>query len=328
MQYAGNFQPAAQNWTTVQPGYLEHFQRTTKHVTTAGGTQVVDLQQPQGSGLSGRIHRSSSGLGNNAHTRWSSFQLANEPLIAEYPAKTSYGVNSALKGWIYVSQNNFGWISAAENGRIVTTLIPFFNIVEVVPSQRIKAAKKNYTFQPLEAGNQRSKAAGFQIFTKDMLVYQFFGLKKSEEFFNHLFGAMGRVGGPLANIDGYANGLSQPFAQAALAPGHAMEANRENSVLLNQAVGGQTAYAQPLMQQQPILQQQVLGGQTAYVQPLMQQQTMLQQPILQQHGAYPMTSGNHYSTGMAMRYAAENTNKYDNRVELGQTVAPVAKFQQ
>jgi len=303
MQYAGNYQAAAQNWTAVQPGYLEHFQRTTKHITTAGGTQVVDLQTPQGSGLSGRIHRSNSGLGSNAHTRWSSFQLANEPLIAEYPAKTAYGVNSALKGWIYVSQNNFGWISAAENGRIVTTLIPFFNIVEVIPSQRTKAAKKTYTFQPLEAGQQRSKAAGFQIFTKDMLVYQFFGLKKSEEFFNHLFGAMGRVGGPLANVDGYANGLSQPFAQAALAPGHAMEANRENPVLLNQALGNQqTVYAQ-----QPILQQQ---------------------PILHQHVAYPMTAGNHYSTGMAMRYASENITKTDNRADYGQTVAPVAKFQQ
>jgi len=285
MQFAGNYQPAPQNWTTIQPGYLEHFQRTTKHVTTAGGTQVVDFQQPQGSGLKGRISRSSSGLGGNSEARWSSFQLANEPLIAEYPAKTAYGVNSALKGWIYVSASHFGWISHAEGGRIVTTLIPFSNIVEVVPSTRVKAAKKQYTFQPLDATHAAGKANGFQVFTKDNLVYQFFALKKSEDFFNHLYGAMGTQRGTLSGA-GYTSGFAQPFAQAALAPGQAtLPGNTQQPVLVQQNLAGQTTYVQPIITQQPILTQQVLT-----------------QPAL---GGNVMTQQNMYSTG-AVRYANDS----------------------
>ncbi|PRP78142.1 hypothetical protein PROFUN_13944 [Planoprotostelium fungivorum] len=244
MQFGGRYVPAQENWTTIAPGYQQFFERTTKHITTNGGTEVVDFQQPTGTGLKGKIHSLSHKVGYNSSQRWSYFNV-NEPMIAEYPAKTSYGLNSKLGGWIYVSQNHFGWISQSSNNRVVTTLIPFSNIVDVVPSSRVKAARKQYTFQPLAANQTRAKAQGFQVFTKDNLVYQFFGLKKAEEFFNNLFTYMGR--NPLGTTAaGYSSGFEQPFAQAAPAPGLA---TADRGLMMNDGLYQQ----QPVYVQQPTM---------------------------------------------------------------------------
>ncbi|PRP79091.1 hypothetical protein PROFUN_13153 [Planoprotostelium fungivorum] len=217
MQYGGQYIPAQQNWTQVQPGYLEHFQRTTKHYTTPGGSQTIEFQHPTRSGIVGKVHNLTHRAAENingsgdARSRWSYFALT-EPLLHEFRAKTAYGDKSKLSGWIYVSQNHFGWISHTDGqNKVVTSLIPWSNVVDIVPSNRTSAGKGVYRFEPAgTAAGSANRADGFQLFTGDGTVYQFFALKKNAEaFFNTLVGVW-QVRQPPTFITGLTRSGFQP----------------------------------------------------------------------------------------------------------------------
>jgi len=217
MQYGGQYIAPTQNWTQVQPGYLEHFQRTTKHNTTAGGTQTVEFTHPSRSGLVGKVNNVTHRLAENinqsgdAKTRWSYFALT-EPLLHEFKAKTAYGDKSKLSGWVYVSQNHFGWISHTDSqNRVVTSLIPWTNVVDVVPSNRVSAGKGVYRFEPAGAApGSANKATGFQLFTRDGTVYQFFALKKNTEAFFHTLVGVWQVRQPAEFVSGLNRSGYQP----------------------------------------------------------------------------------------------------------------------
>jgi len=252
------YRPATQQWTTLDPAMSQNFLGSKNTLTqTRGGSQVLETQTAQKPGLGGKIanivHRAEERFSGNANSRWAAFGL-NEPLLQEFHAKTSYA-DTRIGGWIFLSQGHFGWISYTDaQNRAIKTLIPWSNIMDIVPTSRVKGqATKTYQFAPIMAPG--AIAEGFQIFTRDNLVYQFFGLKKN---IDQVFALFGNLWVPhYGTRTGFTSGLHH---------GGFVRSTGNTGM-------GQTTYVQQPMMGQTGYGTTGLAGQTTYVQQPMMGQT-------------------------------------------------------
>ncbi|PRP78775.1 hypothetical protein PROFUN_00948 [Planoprotostelium fungivorum] len=245
-----SYTPASQQWTAVDPAMANQFVNN-KLTQTRGGSQVLETQQPVKPGIGGKIsnlvHRAEERFSGNANSRFALFGLA-EPLLAEYRGKTSYGQTNRLGGWIYITQNHFGWISHTDSqNRVVKTLLPWSNVVNIVPTSRIRGPGKTYQFAPITA--QGAAPEGFQIFTRDNLIYQFFGFKKNMESIFNLFNNvwLGRHTTPGFVSGMHAGGFHTGVYNRGLSTtSYAQPAMTTTTPLYNRGVTSGTTYSTPV----------------------------------------------------------------------------------
>ncbi|PRP86138.1 hypothetical protein PROFUN_03125 [Planoprotostelium fungivorum] len=252
MNPLNEYVPAVQQWSAIDPNLSGRFVNNKVihlHLTleanslqltqTEGGAQILETQSMNRAGFGGKLsnlfHRAEDRFGGTPNSRWALFGI-NENLLAEFTAKTSYGAATALKGWIFLAENHFGWVSHIDSqNRVVKTLIPWVNVTDIIPTSRHGPSKK-YQFRPItEPGSAQPE--GFQLLTRDNLVYQFFGLKSNIE---QVFQLLNNVWLGRHTIPGFVSGLQiggfnlgphnvQGYGLAAQAPQNTLNPNLQNT---------------------------------------------------------------------------------------------------
>lgn len=163
-----------------------------------GGT-VIQTEKPsrfeEGSfrqKVSNLVTRGSERLGfsNDTASRWGLYQIP-EPLFGEFRARIINGL-SATSGYLFVSQGHLCFSSFTDKtSRAMKLIIPFNNIARIGLAHRLRNVPGTaINLTPLTSMSMTADA--IQVFTRDGVTHQFFGLKKKTEslfnLLNHTWG--------------------------------------------------------------------------------------------------------------------------------------------
>eukprot|EP01117_Protostelium_nocturnum_P005563 TRINITY_DN2012_c0_g1_i1.p1 TRINITY_DN2012_c0_g1~~TRINITY_DN2012_c0_g1_i1.p1 ORF type:complete len:240 (-),score=71.83 TRINITY_DN2012_c0_g1_i1:65-784(-) len=176
-----NYTFPEEKWEDIDPEYHSDEIITTN--ITPGGSEETEIQTEKKSGLAGIFQHFHSESTSNRQDRWKLFGK-HEVLLAEYNAKTAFQSGEhSLKGWIFIARNYFGWISHSDSqNRVVKTIIPISNVAKIIPTVRNKEVAKYAMIEAPEGSHPQ----GFNILTKDNMIYSFLGLKKPDQTINLL----------------------------------------------------------------------------------------------------------------------------------------------
>jgi len=130
------------------------------------------------------------GFANDTSSRWGLYQIA-EPLFGEFRARIINGL-SAASGYLFVSQGHLCFSSFTDKtNRAMKLIVPFQNIARIGLAHRLRNVPGTaVNLTPLTSMSMTADA--IQVFTRDGVTHQFFGLKKKTEalfnLLNHTWG--------------------------------------------------------------------------------------------------------------------------------------------
>ncbi|PRP87960.1 hypothetical protein PROFUN_02697 [Planoprotostelium fungivorum] len=130
------------------------------------------------------------GFANDTSSRWGLYQIP-EPLFGEFRARVINGL-SASSGYLFISQGHLCFSSFTDKtNRAMKLIVPFQNIVRIGLAHRLRNTPGTaINLTPLTSMSLTADA--IQIYTRDGITHQFFGLKKKTEslynLLNHTWG--------------------------------------------------------------------------------------------------------------------------------------------
>lgn len=178
------------------------------------------------------------GFANETSTRWGLYQIP-EPLFGEFRARIINGL-STNSGYLFVSQGHLCFSSFTDKtNRAMKLIVPFNNIARIGLAHRLRNVPGTaINLTPMTSMSMTADA--IQVFTRDGVTHQFFGLKKkTESIFNLLNHTWGLSTGAIP-INPQNQNRTLELQQAALYESQQYE---QQQLAQQQYVQGQTHYS-------------------------------------------------------------------------------------